>query len=74
MSELEYAYVQKLVEKHNLNFVEMAKDIKVNEYQQTAKQLQKRVLKCIKLERQLFPKEFEGITMDSGIVGSDNEW
>eukprot|EP01060_Flectonema_neradi_P025958 TRINITY_DN3481_c5_g1_i1.p1 TRINITY_DN3481_c5_g1~~TRINITY_DN3481_c5_g1_i1.p1 ORF type:complete len:185 (+),score=23.26 TRINITY_DN3481_c5_g1_i1:44-556(+) len=71
VSELEYAYVQTLVEKHGLNFVDMSKDLKVNEFQQTPRQLQKRVLKCIKLERQLFPEQFKGLEMDTGIIDAE---
>eukprot|EP00755_Sulcionema_specki_P022200 Sspe_Gene.75949::Locus_47447_Transcript_2_2_Confidence_0.667_Length_711::g.75949::m.75949 len=59
VSELEYAFVDTLVEKHGLDYEAMSRDHKNNPFQYTAGQLRKRVMKVIKLEQALFPEVYK---------------
>ena len=59
-----------LLEKHSTNFKAMSLDYKLNPFQLTPKQLQRKLANYLRFERRAFPKEYQEMA-EQGIILDD---
>ncbi|KAJ9460466.1 hypothetical protein DIPPA_18793 [Diplonema papillatum] len=79
VTDTEHGYLQILSEKYGGDYKAMARDVKLNPFQYTPKQLRKMFLKVVRFEQRMDPAEFKevyGKQTPEEIVGdvSDDEW